>query len=112
MSDERAKRRRAERDARRQIIVGEGIIATTVPGETYVANPQAELPAKVPGQHRWIATAGYVLDMNQVYATRDPDMPKFLDEENLFMISVGCYDCEQPIGVIEPDSHCPAPAGP
>lgn len=112
MSDERAKRRRAERDGRRQIIVGDGVVATTVEGGTYEADPRTELPAKVPGQHRWIATAGYVLDMNQVYAANDPDMPKWLDQSNLFMLAVGCYDCERTLGTIQPGSHCPAPAGP
>jgi hypothetical protein len=108
--DDRAARRRAEREAKRpKIIVGEGIIAKPVPDATYEAKPFAELPEKQPGEHRWVASATYVINMSQVWAARDPDIPKFLDAENLFFLGVGCWDCEQPLGVIQPDSRCPSP---
>jgi hypothetical protein len=110
---DRAERRRAEREQRRpEIFVGEGIVATTVPGAGYEARPHAKLPPKVPGGHRWIAIASYVVNLEQVRAAMDPDIPKYLDRENLFMISIGCYDCELPLGAIKVDSVCPAPAAP
>lgn len=103
----REQRRRQQRqDA--ALIVGDGIVATGL-GQRYEAIPHAELPTKVPGKHRWIATAGYVMTEPQVAAADDADTIKFLDQENLFLLAIGCFDCEQPLGQIEFGSTCPAP---
>lgn len=50
---------------------------------------EASLPEKVEGEHRWIATAAYVV----------PDVEAdqvALSEEHLLDIAVGCIDCERP----------------
>ena len=110
MSDRRAERRRAEREARR-VIVGDGIVATGT-GDWYEARKPKELPPKVPGRHRWIAIASYTMTVESVRVARDADIPKYLDQENLFMLAVGCYDCERQLGDIEPDSICMAAGAP
>jgi hypothetical protein len=49
-----------------------------------------------------------VLSDNWVKDANDPDVMKFLDNENLMQLSIGCWDCEQPLGVIQYGSRCPA----
>jgi hypothetical protein len=117
MSERRRQRRAAERaDAktrRRQpvIIAGDNIVARALPGEVYEAKPHAELPAKVPGQHRWICAASWVVPVGVVENAYDPDVIKLMDHENLMSLSLGCWDCEQPLGAITPGSTCPATEG-
>jgi hypothetical protein len=111
----RAERRRQERAAAKRkaapMIVGDGVIATSL-GQTYdgSAVKGAELRAKVPGEHRWVATASWVLSMEQVEGAFDVDRIKLMDQENLMYLGIGCWDCEQPLGVVEVGSHCPAGA--
>lgn len=109
----RAERRRRERTHRKDrqpvVIAGDGIVAAEL-GQRFEARPHATLPDKVPGRHRWIATAAYVLTDSAVEAAGNPDVLKFLDHENLMSLAIGCWDCEQPLGVIERDSRCPAEA--
>lgn len=115
MSEARRRRReqtrRETKTAKRQpvIIAGDGIIAASLPGETYEARPHAQLPAKVPGKHRWIATGAWVLTDEMVAGANDPDLMKHLDHENLMSLALGCWDCERPLGAIAYDSTCPAP---
>lgn len=47
------------------------------------------------------------IDAERAY---DADTQKFLDNENLMYLSVGCWDCEQPLGPkgIQFGSVCPA----
>lgn len=104
----RAQRRREERARTPVLIAGAGIVATTLAGSPrFEARPHAELPPKVTGQHRWIATAAYVVTIDEVRTMFDPERLKFLDHENLFELAIGCWDCEQVLGAIEVDSHCP-----
>lgn len=105
----RAERRRQERSHKKTpvLIAGEGIVAAGL-GHHYEARPHAELAAKVPGKHRWIATGAWVMSDLAVDKAHDPDAMKFLDNENLMSLSIGCWDCEQPLGLIQPGSHCPA----
>jgi len=111
--NDRAERRRQEREDRRRaaIIVGDGIVATGI-GHRYEAIPRAQLPDKEPGKHRWFAVASYVVTPETAATAFDPEKIKFLDQENLFMLAVGCWDCEEQLGTIEADSRCPAPAAP
>lgn len=71
------------------------------------AVPHAQLPPKVEGEHRWIATAAYVVSVDVVEAADDADRVKYLDRENLMHLALGCWDCEQPLGVIKAGSRCP-----
>lgn len=105
----RAERRRQERSHKKTpvLIAGEGIVAAAL-GHKYEATGHRELPAKVPGKHRWVATGAWVLSDLAVEKAHDPDTMKFLDNENLMNLSIGCWDCEQPLGVVQPGSHCPA----
>jgi hypothetical protein len=105
----RAERRRRERAGRKTpvLIAGDGIVAASL-GHRYEARPHAELPPKVAGKHRWVATGAWVLSDNAVEGAHDPDLMKFLDNENLMSLSLGCWDCERPLGVITVDSFCPA----
>jgi hypothetical protein len=92
------------------VIAGDGIVAATLPGHQYEAKPHADLPAKVPGEHRWIAAGSWVLSSADVEHADDADRLKFLDHENLLYLAIGCWDCEQPLGAIEYGSRCPAGA--
>lgn len=107
----RAERRRQQRAHAKEpvLIAGDGIVAAAL-GHRYEARPHAELPHKRPGEHRWIAAGSWVLSSKAVEKAHDPDTLKFLDNENLMHLSIGCWDCEQPIGVIKVGSRCPAEA--
>lgn len=105
----RAERRRQARAHGKTpvLIAGEGIIAASL-GQSFEARPSATLPDKQPGVHRWVATGAWVLRDIDVEKSADADHMKFLDNENLMALSLGCWDCEQPMGAIEYGSHCPA----
>lgn len=105
----RAERRRRERDNRKTpvLMVGDAIVAAGL-GHKYEARPHAELPAKEPGKHRWIATGAWVLSDDAVKHSNDPGVMKLLDHENLMHLAIGCWDCERPLGEIAVDSVCPA----
>ena len=105
----RADRRRHQRAHAKTpvLIAGEGIVAAAL-GTEYEATGHAELPDKVAGKHRWIAAGSWVLRDIDVEKAHDADTMKFLDNENLFQLSIGCWDCEQPLGQIDFGSVCPA----
>jgi hypothetical protein len=117
VSARRRERRAAERaDAKAQrrqpvIIAGDNIVAASLTGEQYEARPHAELPEKRPGVHRWIVVASWVLGDDQLQAINDPDQRKLMDHENLMDLTIGCWDCELPLGTIQVDSRCPDPGG-
>jgi hypothetical protein len=106
----RAERRRAAREGLQRkhavLIAGEGILAKAMPNEIFEAVPGAELPDKVPGKHRWIATAAYVISQEIADHAYEADVPKYLDQQSLFHLGIGCYDCERPLGDITADSVC------
>lgn len=114
----RAERRRLARQQAKEaqrptpvLMVGDGIVASALDGHVFEGVPGRDLPTKVPGKHRWIASASYVLTDLEASQALDKDVPKFLDRENLFYLGIGCWDCEQPLGDggIKADSACPAP---
>lgn len=103
----RAERRKHGVPKQPVIVVGDGIVATEL-GQRYEAKGAAELPAKVLGQHRWIATGSWVLSPSAVFHAQDGDLPQILDRENLMYLGVGCWDCEMALGQIQPHSVCSA----
>lgn len=111
----RATRRRGEREARRRaptLVVGDSVLASYLAGtRRNIAVDDvrqfAELPAKEPGKHRWIATASFVMDIPD-RLIGDANTNKFMDEKNLMYIGVGCWDCEQVYAACV-DEPCPAP---
>lgn len=114
MSEARKQRRaqaRAAAKAERRgptVFMGDHMIASEIPGFTYEAKPRAELPPKIPGKHRWIVTAAWILSEESVEHAFDPEHIKHMDSENMLEIGIGCWDCEQPLGLIEYGSRCPA----
>lgn len=112
----RQQRRKSARHQAKQpvIIAGDGIVAAELTGHTFEAKPHAELPPKQPGRHRFIATAAYVLALDDARGAWDPDRLKFMDSENLLYLAIGCWDCEQVLGPpgtgVQAGSPCPAPA--
>jgi hypothetical protein len=107
----RAERRRRDRERAKTpvLIAGDGIIAGAL-GHKYEARPHAQLPDKVTGNHRWVATGAWVLSPEAVAGVDDPETLKFLDNENLMNLSIGCWDCERPLGDIAVGSECPVEA--
>lgn len=108
----RAERRRRARAKDRKdaaLIVGDGIVATGL-GHKYEAIAHAELAPKVRGEHRFVVTAAWVAPRGLVNSAFDADVIKLLDQENLMALSIGCVDCEQPLGTIEEGSYCPSSA--
>lgn len=86
---DRAERRRQEREAERRF----GCLA--------------DLPAKLPGQHRWVAISGYTVTNEQANALINATgEPVFFDETNRFTTTLGCYDCEKEPPEIMPGSTC------
>lgn len=106
----RAERRRNERAAARKIpavIVGDNMVAAEL-GHQFSPR-RGELPEKVPGKHRWIATAAYSLSQEMAEAADDESKIKLLDHENMIDLAIGCWDCEKALGAeIAPDSVCEA----
>lgn len=111
----RAERRRQQRAEQRKkppvLVAGDGIVAASL-GQKFEARPHAELPAKEPGKHRWVATGAWVLRDIDAEHAYDADQLKFLDNESLMNLSIGCWDCERPLGeapgAITFGSPCPA----
>lgn len=114
--------RRAQRRLRQKqqkatpvLIVGDNIAATAV-GDYYEGKArQNALGDKVPGKHRWVAMATWSLASMDPKGFLDADTLKFLDHENLTNLTIGCWDCETPLGdgtrgTIKHDSVCPAGA--
>jgi hypothetical protein len=100
--------RKAQRRDKPTIIVGHGMIATPT-GQFDEARPMAQMPDKIPGKHRWIAIACYIMSDDQVSKAMDPKELKFLDHESMYELSVGCWDCEKQLGSqIAWDSKCTA----
>lgn len=111
MTSRRAQRRQPKIPAR-VVIAGDNIVATEL-GQKFEAVERHDLPPKRLGQHRWIATAAFIMSDEAVAGAYDKDQLKFLDHENMFSLAIGCWDCEQPLGDparggITYGSHCPA----
>jgi hypothetical protein len=106
---QRADAKRARQEGRQPVVIaGDGVIGLELPGHRYEARPHAQLRTKVPGRHRFVATAAWVLSDLDVEGAADPDRLKLMDSENLLSLAIGCWDCEQPLGAIEANSTCPA----
>lgn len=115
----RAERRRAERASRKGqhepkipvVLLGDNIVATGL-GQDYEAKPGCDLDPKVPGVHRWFVSAAWKTTVEVARTAFDPDALKFMDNENLLEIGIGCWDCEQLLGEppngVAADSVCPA----
>jgi len=77
----------------------------------FAGHQDGDLPERVEGRHRWIATAGYVLTdgdvMLELRSQGGSGERQYLDHRRLFTFGVGCYDCEGILGEITPDSICP-----
>jgi hypothetical protein len=58
------------------------------------ADPKAELPPKVDGEHRWVVTIGHTLPVTRAAAFASGARVT-LDNDSMFEIHIGCYDCEQ-----------------
>lgn len=116
----RAERRRLARRTSRELSakMESGAERGEVPIGYYTATGQFEhaadqegvLPERVPGRHRWIATAGYVLTDDDVRielrAQGGSGERQYLDHTTLFTFGVGCYDCELTLGETTPDTVC------
>lgn len=111
---DRAERRRNERAERKAatrkipaVIVGGNMVAAEL-GHQFAAR-RGDLPEKVPGKHRWVATAAYSLPQEMAEAADDESKIKLLDHENMIDLAIGCWDCEKVLGSqIAPDSVCEA----
>jgi hypothetical protein len=109
----RSERRRQDREARKRtrvVVVGDGIVATGL-GHHYRAEGGAELAAKVPGRHRWVAMSSHVLTDAQAATAYDDAARHLLGPDTLMYLAIGCWDCEQVLGEpdgVEVDSVCPA----
>lgn len=113
-SDRRAEARRQAREDRKRtrvVVVGDGMIASGL-GHHYKAEGGAELAAKVPGRHRWVAFSSHVLSDEAAATVYDEGARNLLGPETLMYLGVGCWDCEQQLGPegVEWSSSCPAPA--
>lgn len=111
MTSRRAQRRNPKTPAR-VVIAGEGIVAAPLE-QRFEAVERRDLPPKRLGEHRWIATAAFFLSDEFVSGAYDKNQLKFLDQENMFSLAIGCWDCEQPLGDpakggITYGSRCPA----
>ena len=110
---ERRRQQKAEQRRRPTVIVGPNIVARPEGIEAVDWSKMAELPRKEPGKHRWIATAGYVLSDAQARTAYDENAQKTLSQRNMFVLAIGCYDCEEPLAKETLwNSHCPAPESP
>lgn len=77
-------------------------------GIFYEAPKPKAIPPKKPGEHRWIAVGSWFVSDADVKNAYDPQYKTFLDSENMFNFGIGCWDCEEPLGVVEYGSKCPA----
>lgn len=102
MADHARARRR--REAREGLIHG---VTNTGSYFTPEAMLPDRMPVKVPGRHRWIATAAYTLSDTEA-AAADEGVRTELSVEKLCMFGIGCVDCE---GEYKHVRTAPCPAG-
>lgn len=63
-------------------------------GHVVAARRMASLPAKIGGQHRWIAIASYVVTPGQAAASAG-GAEVTLKPSMLWDLGIGCIDCER-----------------
>lgn len=103
------RRRRARADAKQRVVIaGTGVIASTFADAPHYEARRNPMPRKVPGQHRWIATAMWHITAEQAAGADDADRRHLLDHENLLDLAIGCVDCERTLGDIHVGEPCPA----
>jgi hypothetical protein len=73
-------------------VLGENVVAASL-GELYKPTEGARLPVKVPGEHRWVAVASYVVPTPNLIARED--VLKILGPHNMMHIGIVCWDCEE-----------------
>jgi len=56
----------------------------------------ADLPEKKKGRHRFIAIASYVISHETAVKAIEGTGQAIMDQENIWDLSIGCIDCEQP----------------
>lgn len=87
-------RQQRRKGARATVVDPAHGMAVTGLGTTHHLRTAAELPPKVPGVHRWVATVAYVLTDDQARAAL-PDQPEVTLAPSMVMACVvGCWDCE------------------
>lgn len=69
---------------------------------------RGQMPRKVAGQHRWIASVAHTMTTEGCVEAMKPDGGFVLDHESMLMVALGCYDCEQPFPIVR---FRPCPAG-
>lgn len=93
----RSERRRAARKGSRATVLdsetGYGVAGL---GRTHRSTPMAELPDRVPGRHRWVAVAGYVLTDDQARLGAEGATQVVLSPNMLYVFGISCIDCERP----------------
>lgn len=93
----RQQRRKAQR--RGTFVDTETGMAAHGLGTAHQVRIKADLPEKVDGVHRWIASAAYVLTEEEARSAL-PDQPFIVLGPNQMMsFGVGCWDCEQEYSV-------------
>lgn len=105
----RAERRRARRDGLIEVVRA-GTAGESPDGRTIYSAVDAmpdRMPDKVPGRHRWIATAAWTLTDTEAAAARE-GVTTLLTHRGLVQFGVGCVDCERTYAQAVTD---PCPAG-
>lgn len=66
-------------------------------GEVAEVTNWRQLPAKVPGVHRWQVAMAHYMTPEQAAAWdgRSPSSPVLLDASSVMFAGLGCTDCEQ-----------------
>lgn len=73
---------------------------------TITTNRPGQLPRKVPGEHRWIATAMFNLADPAAFINNERTS---LDHTNVVYIAAGCWDCERPLtSSVDVTLRCPS----
>jgi hypothetical protein len=90
----RQQRRRAQR--RGTYVDPETMVAATGMGHHFrVPEIISDLPAKVPGHHRWILSTAYNVTDQEAHEAHEGVTKVLMGPERLISFGVGCWDCER-----------------
>ncbi len=88
----RQQRRKAERS--RRYVDPETMVAASGTGHHF-RTPEgvADIPAKVPGRHRWILSTAYTVTDQEAHEAHEGVSKVLMGPERLIGFGVGCWDC-------------------
>ncbi len=83
-----------ERRQRAVIDTETGVVATST-SHSFSPTAMLDLPAKVPGRHRWILSTAYTVTDEEARTADEGVRQVLMGTHNIVSYGIGCWDCEK-----------------